>query len=153
MARKPSYLGLLNAIANGEAEAGVYLDAWAAVTEDPEVRRALLTVAAREHEHGAAFAKRINELGYEVQPRPNPNAAKRLRLARSKTMSDLDKLEQLGFGRDPSGPDIFDRMFNDHSIDIATGALLGRYIAEERDTGRLLHALVKKLRRRVQVAA
>jgi rubrerythrin len=153
MARKPSYLGLLNAIANGEAEASVYLNAWAAVTEDPEVRRALLTVAAREHEHGAAFAKRINELGFEVQPRPDPKAAKRLRLARSKTTSDLEKLEKLGFGRDPSGPDIFDRMFNDHSIDIATGALLGRYIAEERDTGRLLHALVKKLRRREQVAA
>ena len=153
MTRKPSYLGLLNAIANGEAEAGVYLNAWAAVTDDPEVRHALLTVSAREHEHGAAFAKRINELGFEVQPRPDPKAAQRLRLARSATTSDLDKLEKLGFGRDPSGPDIFDRMVNDHSIDIATGALLGRYNAEERDTGRLLHALVKKLRRREQVAA
>jgi rubrerythrin len=153
MARKPSYLGLLNAIANGEAEAGAYLDAWAAVTGEPHVRRALLTVAAREKEHGAAFAKRINELGFEVQPRPDPKAAQRLRLARSKTVSDLEKLEKLGFDRDPSGPDIFDRMFNDHSIDIATGALLGRYIAEERDTARLLNGLVKKLRRRTAVAA
>jgi hypothetical protein len=38
----------------------------------------------------------------------------------------------------PDRPDIFDNFFRDHSIDIQTGALLGRYIAEERDTLRLL---------------
>jgi len=35
-------------------------------------------------------------------------------------------------------PDVFDNFFRDHTIDIQTGELLGRYIAEERDTIRLL---------------
>jgi rubrerythrin len=150
--KKPSYLGLLNAIAIGEAEGAEYLSAWAAVTKDPDVERALRTVIAREAEHAAAFTKRLDELGYGVLSRPNPNHAKRVRLAKS-PKSDLEKLEAFGFDRDPSSPDIFDRMFTNHDIDVATGALLGRYIAEERDTLRLLHGVVRKLRRRASAAA
>jgi Mn-containing catalase len=67
MSDKPSYLGLLNAIAVGEARAHAYLTEWASITPDPDVRRVLLTVPAREGEHGMTFAKRINELGYEVR--------------------------------------------------------------------------------------
>ncbi len=37
-------------------------------------------------------------------------------------------------------------MFEDTSIDIQTGELLGRYIAEERDSGRLLRACYEQLR-------
>ena len=59
--------GLLNAIAVAEAQAHEYLIAWADVTPSPDVRQVLLTVAAREGEHGMSFAKRINELGYEVR--------------------------------------------------------------------------------------
>src|SRR3954451_15400082 len=136
MAKKPSYLGLLNAIAIGETEAAEYLQAWADVTPNDEVRRALRTVIAREAEHGAAFTKRLDELGYEVLPRPNPKRTKRLRYARSDT-PDVDKLAAFGFDRDPSMPDVFDSMFGNHDLDVATGALLGRYIAEERDTLRL----------------
>ena len=47
-------------------------------------------------------------------------------------------------------PDIFDSFFRDHTIDIQTGELLGRYIAEERDTLRLLqgcHAQAHRRRR------
>ena len=36
-------------------------------------------------------------------------------------------------------------MFDDKSIDIQTGALLGRYIAEERDSGRLLTSCYRQL--------
>ena len=36
----------------------------------------------------------------------------------------------------PGDPDIFSGFFTDSTIDIQTGALLGRYICEERDTGR-----------------
>jgi len=143
--KKPTYLGLLNAIAVGEGEGAEYLAAWADVTDDKDVHRALRTVIARETEHAAAFAKRLDELGYDVLPRPNPDHAKRIKFARS-SKSDFEKLEKFGFGRDPSSPDIFDRMFNNHDIDITTGALLGRYIAEERDTVRLLHGLHRKLR-------
>ena len=38
-------------------------------------------------------------------------------------------------------------MFADHSIDIRTGELLGRYIAEERDSARLLRRCYEQLRR------
>ena len=61
MSDKPSYLGLLNAIAIAEAQAHDYLVAWADVTPSPDVRKVLLTVAAREGEHGMSFSKRINE--------------------------------------------------------------------------------------------
>jgi len=151
MPKKPSYLGLLNAIAYGEGEGAEYLAAWAGVTSDPDVQRALRTVVARETEHAAAFTKRLDELGYEVISRPSPDHAKRLRFAKS-SKSDLEKLVRFGFDRDPS-PDIFDRMFNNHDIDVTTGALLGRYIAEERDTLRLLHGLCRKLHRRAASAS
>ena len=67
MRHKPSYLGLLNAIAVAEAQAHEYLHVWADATPSEDVRKVLLTVAAREGEHGMSFAKRINELGYEVR--------------------------------------------------------------------------------------
>ena len=139
MTDKPSYIGLLNAVALAESNAHEYLTAWAEVTPDPDVRAVLVTVAAREGEHGMSFAKRINELGYELRETEDPNHAKQMEIARS-DRSDLDKLEGLGVLRfcTEDGPDIFDGLFRDHSIDIRTGELLGRYIAEERDTLRLL---------------
>lgn len=142
MSDKPSYLGLLNAVSLAESNAHCYLTEWASVTKDPDVRRVLLTVAAREGEHGMTFAKRINELGYELLQRPDDTLQKKLAIVRS-DRSDLEKMEALGFGgRDNAegNPDIFDDFFKDHSIDVQTGELLGRYIAEERDTGRLLRA-------------
>jgi hypothetical protein len=36
-------------------------------------------------------------------------------------------------------------MFSDKTIDPVTGGLLGRYIAEERDTGRLLRSECQRL--------
>ena len=52
-------------------------------------------------------------------------------------------LEKLDTG---SRPDLFDDIFKDHSIDIRTGELLGRYIAEERDSARLLRSCHECLR-------
>jgi hypothetical protein len=137
---KPSYLGLLNAIALGESRAHAYLSEWIKVTPDPDVCAVLSTVAAREGEHGMAFAKRINELGYSVLEKDDPNSAKQMAIACS-DRTDLEKMEKLGLGRLDAGegkPDFFDGVFKDHSIDIRTGELLGRYIAEEHDTIRLL---------------
>jgi rubrerythrin len=144
---KPSYLGLLNAIAVEEARAHRLLTAWAEVTPSADVRAVLLTVAAREGEHGMSFAKRLDELGFEVRLRPDPNFDDRLAIAAS-DRTDLDKMELLHFDRFDSsdGPDIFDDFFKDHSIDIATGELLGRYIAEERDSGRRLRRCHDQLR-------
>ena len=47
MPDKPSYLGLLNAIANAESDAEGYLGAWADVTERDDVRQIIATVALR----------------------------------------------------------------------------------------------------------
>lgn len=138
MGDKPSYLGLLNAVAVAEAEAERYLDAWAEVTPRDDVRQVLRTVALREGEHGKAFAKRICELGYEVRPREDAGSGRRMAIASSTTLSDAEKFEQLGLGRPVEGDDIFAGFFKDQTIDIQTGALLGRYVAEERDSARLL---------------
>jgi hypothetical protein len=147
MSGKPTYLGLLNAIALAEAEAHCYLAEWIAKTPHEGVRQVLATVAAREGEHGMSFAKRVNELGYSVRPKDDPGAPKRRGIAAS-DRSDLEKFELLGLGRLDTGdkPDLFDNFFKDHSIDIATGELLGRYIAEERDSGRLLRQCYQQLR-------
>ena len=150
---KPSYLGLLNAIALAESRAYAYLTAWMAVTPSPDVRAVLATVAAREGEHGMAFAKRLNELGYTVLDRPDPNQKKKLAVAKS-SRTDLEKMEALALDALDTGaePDIFDRFFTDHTIDIQTGALLGRYICEERDSGRLLRSCYQQLKAAERVA-
>ena len=138
MAKKPSYLGLLNAIALGESRAATYLNRWASVTPSDEVARVLHTVALREAEHGLAFEKRLDELGYGLVDRPDPNQTKRMRIAASTKLSDREKFEKLGLGRRPENGrrDLFDAFFENKDLDPQTGGLLGRYIAEERDTGR-----------------
>src|SRR5262245_43093629 len=140
MSDKPSYLGLLNAISIAESRAHEYLNAWIAVTPSDDVRAVLCTVSAREGEHGMAFAKRINELGYNVRVKAVATAGA--------DCSDLEKMEIFGLGRLDTGskPDIFDDFFKDHSIDIRTGELLGRYIAEERDSARLLRSCYEQLK-------
>jgi rubrerythrin len=147
MAEKPSYLGLLNAIAVAESRAHTYLCAWADVTTSDDVRAVLRKVAAREGEHAMAFAKRINELGYDVRRKDDEDTDKAIAVVTS-GCSDLEKMEALKLHRLDRGdkPDIFDDFFTDHSIDIATGELLGRYIAEERDTARLLRHCFEQLK-------
>ena len=148
MADKPSYLGLLNAIALGEGRAHRYLRAWAECTSDPEVQKVLETVAIREGEHALAFEKRLSELGFSLLERPDPSFEKTLESVTS-DKSDLEKFEALGYARPArEGGDIFSDMLKDESIDIATGELLGRYIAEERDSGRLLRSCYETLRER-----
>jgi hypothetical protein len=148
MSDKPSYLGLLNAISIAESRAHEYLNAWIAVSPSADVRAVLSTVAAREGEHGMTFAKRINELGYSVRTDDDADHDKRMAVASSTTRTDLEKMEKLGLDKLDSGdqPDVFDNFFKDHSIDIRTGELLGRYIAEERDSARLLRCCYLQLK-------
>ena len=68
MPTKPTYLGLLNAIAVAEGFAAEYLDRWEAMTKDRKTKAVLHTVAMREREHSLAFSKRLDELGYGVLP-------------------------------------------------------------------------------------
>jgi rubrerythrin len=147
MSDKPSYLGLLNAVAVAEGRACEYLTAWAACTPSADVRRVLLTVAAREGEHAASFSKRVNELGYEMRRKADDSADKAIAIVTS-DCSDLEKMETLNLQRldTRDKPDVFDDFFNDHSIDIQTGTLLGRYIAEERDSARLLRSCYEQLK-------
>jgi rubrerythrin len=143
---KPTYLGLLNAISLAETRAHCYLTEWAHVTKDPGVREVLLKVAAREGEHGMSFAKRINELGFELRSKPDDYSDRALEIVKS-DRSDLEKMEELGLDKLDKGdePDLFDNIFGDHSIDVHTGELLGRYIAEERDSARVLRSCYEQL--------
>jgi rubrerythrin len=148
MRDKPTYLGLLNAIAVAETQAHCYLSQWLEVTSNPDVKAVLATVAAREGEHGMSFAKRINELGFSVRTKEDPEFEKKKAIVASRR-SDLEKMEKLGLHKlDRGGLDIFDGVFKDHSIDIRTGELLGRYIAEERDSARLLRSCYEQLKGR-----
>jgi hypothetical protein len=147
MPDKPSYLGLLNAIAVNEARAHQYLQVWIDKTTDPEVEAVLRTVAWREGEHGMSFAKRVNELGYQLRDRDDLNLADRLEVAGS-DRTDLEKMEYFGQDRLDEVLGAFDTIFSDHSIDVQTGELLGRYVAEEFDTARLLRCCYEQLKAR-----
>ena len=139
MSEKPTYLGLLNAISLGESEAEGYLNCWAATTKSDDVRAIISMVALREGEHGKAFAKRMCELGYGVVPKEGSELDAKMAIASSTTLSDREKFEKLGVGKAPNpGKDIFSTFMDDTTMDIQTGALMGRYIAEERDSGRIL---------------
>src|SRR4051794_4108717 len=148
---KPTYLDTLNRIAVGESRAHQYFSAWIAVTTNADVKGVLQKVALREGEHGLAFAKRINELGFDVEETDDPRFAEQMTALSSTELSDLQKFDELGFGTLFAKMDrgestgLFDKIFSDHSIDIATGTLLGRYVCEERDTIRLLKSCYDQL--------
>jgi hypothetical protein len=142
MPDKPTYLGLLNAISLAETRAHEYFDAWIAVTRNPDVCRVLQTVSYREGEHGLAFAKRVNELGFELLQKDDPRHEEAMQVA-SSDLPDAEKFRRLGLA--DFQLTFFDSVFSDHTIDIQTGALLGRYIAEEHDTIRRLRECYEAL--------
>ncbi len=146
--KKPSYLGLLNALAVGEAEGADYLRAWADTTSDPAVEEVLRFVVLRELEHSAVFAKRLAELGFGVLPREDKTRHRSvMRIAKS-AASDVEKFERFRLDQGPGETDAFDGFFTNKDIDPQTGALLGRYIAEERDSLRRFAACYQALVRR-----
>jgi rubrerythrin len=153
VADKPSYLGMLNAIANAERQGFEYLNAWCERATDPQVKATLTTVATREHEHSLAFAKRIDELGFELEVREILDFSKQMEIVTS-DCSDYEKAEALGLfdlkvdSDEKDDKDIFAGLFDDKTIDIQTGALLGRYIAEERDSTRMIAACAQALKAR-----
>ena len=141
---KPSYLGMLNAIAVGEGRGEELLCTWGRATSNKALKPVLDFVAIREREHAAAFTKRLSELGFSVRQTPNDDFARQLKLAGS-NMPDRNKFEKLlgisdADSAEEAGKDPFSRLFADTTIDPVTGALLGRFIAEERDSGRRLKA-------------
>jgi hypothetical protein len=140
---KPTYLGLLNSIAVNEAKGEKLLKTWADSTCDEQLKSALQFVSIREGEHAWAFTKRMCELGYEVDENSAFQVFKDfdgLLACVSSDASDADKVAMLTGGGGGEQKDPFTGFFNDTSIDPHTGELLGRYIAEERDSGRRLKA-------------
>src|SRR5215470_15892903 len=87
----PHYLELLNTIASGERRAGVFLQAWADTTPDPELRVCLSMVAHRETSHYHIFKRRIEELGYHWADNQDPDFAERLQVSGS-AMPDVEKI-------------------------------------------------------------
>ena len=150
MQDKPTYLGLLNAIAVGEARGHAVLCAWRDVTPDPALAEVLNVVAIREQEHAAAFTKRLCELGFALREKPSSQFEENLQLARSNA-PDAEKFRRiLGYqtGDEPGSgaqEDPLANVFADRTIDPQTGALLGRFVAEERDSERRLRGALAAL--------
>ena len=135
--QKPKYLGLLNAISNAESAAGIYLEAWADVTPNPDLACTLRLVAARERSHGDVFCRRISELGFELRRKVDPRNAEQLAKLSNPNISDLDKISARGEGdADPFGDTR--RRIAEGEFDAMTANLLTWYIAEEMDSGRRL---------------
>lgn len=141
MPDQPSYVDLLNALALGERRGGALLSAWRAVTTDPHLAHVLEVVTIRQKAHAAAMIKRLCELGYSLVETPSDSFRQCLDLAGSNA-SDGEKFARLlGYGTARDSDDPLARVFEDRTIDPATGALLGAFIAESRDSdARLRHA-------------
>jgi len=140
-----SYIPLLNSIAVNEAKGEKLLKTWADTTKDAKLKAALQFVAIREGEHAMAFTKRMCELGYEVCEEKAYQVFKDfdgLLACACSDATDAEKVVMVTGGNRGNGEerDPFRGFFNDTTIDPETGALLGRYIAEERDSGRRLKA-------------
>jgi len=141
---EPTYLPLLNSIAVNECKGQKLLDAWASTTTDEALAKVLRFVAIREGEHAMAFTKRMCELGHAVcedAAYPVFKDFDGLVACVESSLSDADKVARLqGRRGSEERKDPFMSFFNDTTIDPQTGELLGRYIAEERDSGRRLRA-------------
>jgi hypothetical protein len=140
----PTYLPLLNSIAVNERKGEILLNAWADCAKDAQLASTLRFVAIREGEHAAAFTKRMCELGHSVCEETAYQVFKDFAGLVACVKSDASDAEKVAMlrGNDGGGErkDPFRSFFNDVTIDPQTGELLGRYIAEERDSGRRLQA-------------
>ena len=153
---KPEYLGLLNRISLAERNAGVYLKAWADVTPDAGLRRALELVAARETTHGEVFRQRIERLGFSVLDQDDPEAAERARVYGDAGRSDAEKVAAARRrAQQFNAEDFFaqlDRRVADESVDPLTRDTLRWFVHEERDSRALLWAEYERIEAQVGAA-
>ncbi len=163
MSDKPSYLSKLNAIANGERGGHELFSAWSGATKNKRLKKTLDKVAVREMEHSWAFTKRLSELGFDLRPPADESGRQALTKQIALLSSDAsDEAKFASFGIKKSkkkgskkagkkdqadAPDKLLQILSDSSIDPTTAALMGRFIAEERDTGRLLRKAFKDCRK------
>jgi hypothetical protein len=146
---KPNYLGLLNAISLAETNAGRYLKAWAEVTPDAELKRALDLVAARETTHGEVFRQRIERLGFSLLEKEDPALAERLRVLGDPDLADAEKIRRRRAEVSDADTDRFfvsiDAQVADGSVDRLTRDTLCWYVHEERDSRALLRAAYDRI--------
>jgi hypothetical protein len=141
----PSYLQALNAIAITEGRARDFYLAWAETSRDPELQEVMRFVAVREIEHHWAFRKRIRELGYDFVDGPCKLCDEWHALFASDA-SDIEKFRGFGFDSPDVLPkDDFADFFDDLTLDPETGALLGRYVAEERDSATMFLHVYRRM--------
>jgi rubrerythrin len=145
---EPHYLELLNAIASGERRAGMYLQAWADTTPDPELRACLSMVADRETSHYHIFKRRIAELGYSWTETPDADFEERLQVSGS-ALPDVEKI-RWGKARQAQrqGPTVRERYeaaMADETVDPLTRSLLRWFAEVEADSGTRLRALYDRI--------
>jgi hypothetical protein len=152
--QKPKYLGFLNTISNAESAAGVYLEAWADVTPNPDLACTLRLVAARERSHGDVFCRRIAELGFSLRKKVDPKGAEQLAKLSNPHISDLEKIGDRDSG-DGDGDFFGDvrRRIAEGEFDPMTANLMTWYIAEEIDSGRRLREAYDGVRGMTRKAA
>jgi hypothetical protein len=125
-------IGLLKAIATGEAEGGRRLRDWAAIAGDPKLAETLRFIARREDSHAALFSRRISELGETVDVDAVPAEVAYLSMLADPAVAEREKAAcVLG------GADFFadlERRVDAGGYDPLTATLLTFYVAEERDS-------------------
>ena len=142
----PTYLPLLNSIAVNEAKGQCLLNAWADSTRDTQLAAVLRFVAIREGEHAMAFEKRMCELGFPVDQKSAYQFFTKFDDQLAFLKSDASDAEKVACFRgdapraEGERKDPFRNFLADTTMDPLTGALMGRYVCEERDSGRRLKA-------------
>jgi rubrerythrin len=142
------YVELLNDIASGEWRAGVFLQAWADTTPNPELRACLSMVANRETSHYHIFKRRIEELGYAWTKNQDPDFDERLKVS-SADMPDVEKIRwgkaRQAQRRGPSIRDRYEAAIADETVDPLTRSLLRWFADVEADSGARLRAIYDRI--------
>ncbi|MCH7737762.1 MAG: hypothetical protein IH872_10235 [Chloroflexi bacterium] len=137
MTAKPEYVDLLNEIRLKEAQAGVYLEAWANKTDNKDLKECLSFVAAREYSHGDIFDRRVKELGFATQEIEDPEFEEKVRVV-SSDISDAEKIAWLKEARlrqpTPSVRERYEAAMEDESVDSLTRSLLRWFTDVENDS-------------------
>jgi hypothetical protein len=125
-------IGLLKAIAAGEAEGGRRLRDWAAIASDPKLAETLRFIARREDSHADLFSRRVSELGETVDISMVPAEVAYLSMLADPAVAEREKAACV-----LAGADFFaamDQRVADGAYDPLTAKLLSFYVAEERDS-------------------
>ena len=125
-------IGVLKAIAAGEAEGGRRLAQWAEMTGDPKLAATLRFITVRENSHAELFSRRLSELGETVDLGAVPAEAAYLSMLADPAVAEREKAScVLG------GAEFFaevERRIDAGAYDQLTARLLAWYVAEERDS-------------------